>query len=832
MTPALTPRILWVELTSKCPFDCVFCSRKTRRGAGEHLSYAVFESLVRQVSSPRTFLLNYSGESTVYPNLIPAIRLARSTGARVELVSALAAAPDSLLQELSVSGLTRLTVSLHAATAESFDRIYRHSSLARMHSRLERLLGFCRDSTDPPTIDLAFVAMQENLDELPAVAETAHQLGLATISIFPIIRRDEIPMPFPSELDADGLHRAQFRARLNRTVDTVTTRLPGLSLTICNPRFHSASLEIGESPRPCPSDLPARARIYSCEQNPWETAHVLSNGDLVACEVHDRTPLGNLARQSLDEIWNGDLYSEFRRRYAAGDLAECRSCPWKSAYLPGPLRSDIFAARGLSAQLGHGWHQPSAEPHIWSSQQASATLAPRAGSREVLVDGILPPAEGGAPNQLHVLCNGTHLGSVENASGTMLSFDRLLPIPPDATSPWNIEFETSSVCIPRARGESADQRDLGFALRLLSSLPPHARNAEAIRSTLKPLVDTIHSADRFGALAAARFARPVAAAPLPPQPGISVIIPERANLPELTLCLAALREAARQFQEPVQVLIVVNGSLSALYRNLQTLHPYAEWLFYSQPLGFTRAIRAGLRRARYPWTYLVNSDAELHPSALATAAHHREPSVFSIASQILLKDSTRFRDETNLTTVFLDHGLVSAHDLIPHSPSIVEHFYSGGGASLFKTQLLRQFLQPSAYHPFYWEDIEWGWRARKSGFHALFCPGSIARHIQGATIAHHFRPEEIEAVRERHRLLFQLRNLTSAGSPDAVLDAIASGPRETAEYFTRWPVRAGIWRSRIWNHMAPLSDQQVLAISPAVAFLGRQIGRLRSASSD
>lgn len=75
---AKTPRVLWVELTSKCPLDCVFCSRKTRRGAGEHMPYGLFESLVRQISDPRTFLLNYSGESTVYPDLIPAMRLARS----------------------------------------------------------------------------------------------------------------------------------------------------------------------------------------------------------------------------------------------------------------------------------------------------------------------------------------------------------------------------------------------------------------------------------------------------------------------------------------------------------------------------------------------------------------------------------------------------------------------------------------------------------------------------------------------------------------------------------------------------------------------------------
>ena len=84
--PAETPRKVWVELTSKCPVDCIFCSRRTLRGAGEHMPYGLFESLIGQISDPRIFCLNYSGESTVYPELVPAIRLARATGSLAETI--------------------------------------------------------------------------------------------------------------------------------------------------------------------------------------------------------------------------------------------------------------------------------------------------------------------------------------------------------------------------------------------------------------------------------------------------------------------------------------------------------------------------------------------------------------------------------------------------------------------------------------------------------------------------------------------------------------------------------------------------------------------------
>ena len=219
MLAATTPRILWVELTSKCPFDCVFCSRKSRRGSGEHMPFPLFESLVRQVDGPRRFLLNYSGESTVYPELIPAIRLARSTGAAVELVSVLASAPDALLEPLASSGLTRLTVSIHAADSASFDGIYRYSSFETLRARLVRFVELCRTVPRPPVVDIAFVAMQRNLGALTAVAELAGGLGLHAVSVFPVIRRDEIPVEFPEELTPLGAHRDPFRERVARGVE-------------------------------------------------------------------------------------------------------------------------------------------------------------------------------------------------------------------------------------------------------------------------------------------------------------------------------------------------------------------------------------------------------------------------------------------------------------------------------------------------------------------------------------------------------------------------------------------------------------------------------------
>jgi GT2 family glycosyltransferase/MoaA/NifB/PqqE/SkfB family radical SAM enzyme len=775
------------------------------------MSWELFESLVRQVSNPRTFLLNYSGESTVYPQLIPAIRLARSTGAFVELVSALVNVSDATLPELCKSGLSRLTVSVHSTDAARYTEIYRYGSFQALRGKLARFVELCGERPVPPIVDLAFVAMDSNLHDLPGVAALAQSLGLSGVSVFPVMRRDEIPIQFPSELARPDVYHEDFRRRVTATVERATSESPKVAIAICNAAFNNGDAHLGEVPIPYPGPLPPDARIHSCEQNPWETAHVLSNGDVVACEVLDKIPLGNLQAQSLSDIWHGEAYRNFRERYRLGDVPECRTCPWKRAYRPGPLQSDIVGSRGGSAQLLHGWHEPSGEAHVWSSQQALAVVAPRDRSRILHVSGRLPPGTDGEPNELTMFCNQAEIGRVTNPSAEVIPFGLDFAVGP-TESPWFIEFRTRRVYRPSERGTGTDHRDLGFALFLLTSkafVDPAA--VERRKKTLERLPPLMGAIDQVGRVMGRWFRGRGVSPNQALGPGLSVVIPERDNAAELSDCLASVQEAAARWKEPLEVVVIVNGSTPANYAALQARYPAIRWQFTNRPLGFSGAVERGLRIARFDWVYLLNSDVVLDVDAFVEAGRYRAPEIFSVASQIMLKDRTRFRDETNWTKLFVEDGLATIHDLIPESSKTVVGFYAGGGASLFQTRLLRRFAQVSAYHPFYWEDVEWGWRARKLGLGSLFCPSSVVYHRQRSTIARHYSAADIERVIERNRYLFQLRNFTTAGSALRWAEQVALSANDLDVYFLRTSTLWNIACGRLWNHLAPVPDDEVLA---------------------
>jgi radical SAM protein with 4Fe4S-binding SPASM domain len=461
---ASSPKVFWVELTSRCSLDCIFCSRKLKWGTGSDMDFGLYRTLLAGMKEPEVIRLDYSGESVLYPHLAEAIQLARSTGAQVELVSALSPISMRALADLAESGLDRLTISLHSLNDAQYREIYRSGSLSQLRTILLELLKI-RDTkgSEVPKVDFAFVAMRRNLSEIFRLAELAREIGVREIFVLPVFRRDPIPEQFSEELD-NGRISETFKHELLSIYGKARRQWPEISIVICNPDVWPVA-NLGNDPVYYPAPLPKGARIRTCDQSPWDTMHILSNGDVVPCEVLDHQPLGNLNVASLQSIWNGDRYRAFRRDYQTGEIDACRGCPWKMAYIPGPLDSSIVAGKGLNSQLVHGWYPRDDSETTWSKRQARAFLM--RGERELLhIEGILPFAPEGNCNTLEISANGQCVGEICNPGRQMLHFNAYFgPVP--AFPAVNIELTTRFSFSPPRTGINSDRRKLGFALTRL-----------------------------------------------------------------------------------------------------------------------------------------------------------------------------------------------------------------------------------------------------------------------------------------------------------------------------------------------------------------------------
>ena len=291
-------------------------------------------------------------------------------------------------------------------------------------------------------------------------------------------------------------------------------------------------------------------------------------------------------------------------------------------------------------------------------------------------------------------------------------------------------------------------------------------------------------------------------------PGVSVIIPERANANLLENCLHSLFNAIRNCTEPVEAIVVVNGSPKSDYDGLRRQFPAVRWSFCHHPLGFSAAIRKGLRMAVHDWVYLLNNDMVLAPDALAEVLRWRGPRIFGVASQIFFTDPNRRREETGWTDMHVtgEDG-VDLFDVMPEAGTTVRgNLYAGGGASLFNRRILKRLISGrDPYQPFYWEDVEWGVRAWINGYEVLFCPTSVCWHHHRATVGKCYRSMAVERIFSRNRLQFELRNLPGTASAPALMRRIRRlAPASQRDIGN--PVNClGILLSRIRTAMSPVN---------------------------
>ncbi|HLK50188.1 MAG TPA: SPASM domain-containing protein [Bryobacteraceae bacterium] len=303
--------------------------------------------------------------------------------------------------------------------------------------------------------------MAENLDQLAAVAEYARSTGAPELSIHPIIGRHLVPHDFSRELTGNQL-RDGFKEALRRAVAALRQVHPDFTVNVLNPALDTRP-RLRHTPGYYAPFLPEGARIHTCDQPPFESAHILSTGHVVVCEVHDEVSLGNLHEQTLSEIWHGPGYRDFRRRYIDGAIPECRGCVWEQAYIPAPFLSSIAAADGMSPQLLRGWHNYDGNGIVWSKKRALVALANPRHSKRVRLAGMLPHAPADAVNSLAVSCNRRPVGAIQNNSASFASFDTGWKLP-EAADPLYIELSTSHLFRPSLYSASSDSRDLGVGL--------------------------------------------------------------------------------------------------------------------------------------------------------------------------------------------------------------------------------------------------------------------------------------------------------------------------------------------------------------------------------
>ena len=152
------------------------------------MSLATFRKLmeqVRQFPSPPTIHLGGYGEPMSHPDFLQMVRLAKETGARVEMTTNGTLLNADMAAALIELNLDRMVVSIDGVTPESYGQVRVNGDLRQVDPESHRNAPAqgAGGRAAIPQVGLAFVAMKRNVADLPELPRLATRVGAWTIQV-------------------------------------------------------------------------------------------------------------------------------------------------------------------------------------------------------------------------------------------------------------------------------------------------------------------------------------------------------------------------------------------------------------------------------------------------------------------------------------------------------------------------------------------------------------------------------------------------------------------------------------------------------------------------
>ncbi|MBE7470933.1 MAG: hypothetical protein DPW09_18940 [Anaerolineae bacterium] len=328
---------LYIEPSSRCNLDCVTCMRNIWKAPDEIMAGPTFDWIIAglsEFSPPPLVFFGGLGEPLLHPDLPEMITRAKALGSRVELITNGTILTERISHQLIEAGLDVLWVSLDGATPESYADVRLGASLPKVLANLKQFDRVRSKGHRPtPEIGIAFVAMQRNIHDLPAVIRIGQQLRASHLSVSNVLPYTEAmcaerlydkvlnniafqPSPWGRQIslpkmNPDGVLSQVFSQVMDKGWNI---KFAGSNLGSTNdtcPFIENGAMAIGwdGGASPC---LPLLHSHISYVGSRKQTSH--------------QYIIGNVAEKSLRELWEAPDHQTYRQKVQGYEFAPCTFC--------------------------------------------------------------------------------------------------------------------------------------------------------------------------------------------------------------------------------------------------------------------------------------------------------------------------------------------------------------------------------------------------------------------------------------------------------------------------------------------------------------------------
>ncbi len=454
------PERLTLEMTSYCNLRCRMCPKTAghvNTAVNKVINQEVLERVVPLFSRIETLHLSgLWGEVFLHTDLyFRILRLAKEAGCEVRTISNGSLMTRDVSEKLVELGLDDLTISVDAATPETYRQIRVGGDFKKLVKQIKRLQKIKKKKgKERPFLHFGFVGMKRNIRELPELVKIAAKLGVQSVIL------QEMGEYEDTRGESVAFHYRDLGKEVYEEAATLGREL-GVDVALFPPdQFDDSSLHINPA-RGNRDDVIRIPPGYrkDCDV-PWKETVVTTEGDVLPCCSASK-PMGNILQTPFEEIWVSQPYQSFRRRLLSSDPPlMCKTCTgigWKREV----SLSSYLKMGETDGQLATGWYVYEKNPvweygYRWSKKRGVFFIEVPPGDKRSL---NLKMRIAGVQKKGKVLANGRVLGSFDLKESRWETVSFELPDEMGIDGVLRVE-----VIVDNPSREGGDRRSLGVAV--------------------------------------------------------------------------------------------------------------------------------------------------------------------------------------------------------------------------------------------------------------------------------------------------------------------------------------------------------------------------------
>lgn len=288
------PISISIEPTTSCNLRCPECPsglRSFTRPTGM-LQQNLFENTIDQLADTLTYLTFYfQGEPYLHPSFLKMVNYASQRGIYTATSTNGHFLKDEAAKATIQSGLDRLIISIDGTTQETYQSYRVGGSLEKVLEGTRNIIKWKRILRSlSPHIVFQFLVVKPNEHQINEVYRLAEELGVDQV----VLKTAQI---YDYENGSDLIPSIEKYSRYKRNNDS--------SYSIKN-ELHNNCWKM------------------------WHSCVITWDGKVVPCcfDKDGKHVLGDLQKQSFEEIWKGEQYNAFRKSLmkSRAEIEICKNC--------------------------------------------------------------------------------------------------------------------------------------------------------------------------------------------------------------------------------------------------------------------------------------------------------------------------------------------------------------------------------------------------------------------------------------------------------------------------------------------------------------------------